>query len=200
MLPHPPSRCVLCTHILYWYFHICYQWPLHFLFASYTTAVCQEVIFEVLLSRFNISGHTTLTQSLDRGVHLSYCCSQDLLEKSTALFLLGFKGMCKHTQAAVQSVRSWEINKPSSAMTRCPAFTSAQEAYWSRCCTITRASKCTSIFGPWNSTPAAEVIQDSLQLHCKYMYISKGIHLARLCTVHTHAHTPDTVYVSNKKN
>ena len=33
----PPSRCVLCTHILDWYFNICYQWPLHFLFASYTT-------------------------------------------------------------------------------------------------------------------------------------------------------------------
>ena len=38
MPPDPPSRCVLCTHNLYWYFHICYQWPLHFLFASYTTA------------------------------------------------------------------------------------------------------------------------------------------------------------------
>ena len=37
MPPDPPSRCVLCTHILYIYFHIRYQWPLHFLFAPYTT-------------------------------------------------------------------------------------------------------------------------------------------------------------------
>ena len=39
MPPDPLSRCVLCMHILYWYFHICYQWPLHFLIASYTTVV-----------------------------------------------------------------------------------------------------------------------------------------------------------------
>jgi len=41
MPPDPPTvvgACFARTYIiLYRYFHICYQWPLHFLFTSYTT-------------------------------------------------------------------------------------------------------------------------------------------------------------------
>ena len=61
MPPHPPRRCVLCTHILYWYFHICYQWPLHFLFASYTTAclLTDQVERGHLLARLTLCVHST---------------------------------------------------------------------------------------------------------------------------------------------